>query len=120
MSGGSDTERSTSPKPRNDKREKDKRVGKVRFEKKSNKELQPSSPKKEPKSYAFFSQEIAVTVENPQKRAREEKSNKVDQIAWETCRRIADNKDIAGWLLISSFSPHQLAELIEDERCICV
>ena len=72
VSGGSDTKRSTSPKPRNDKREKNKRVGKVRFEKKSNKELQPSLPKKEPKSYAFFSQEIAVTVKNPQKRAREE------------------------------------------------
>src|ERR1700722_19789920 len=65
VSGDSRRERSESPKPRE---------GKVRFEKESNKESQPTSPKKEPKSYAFFSQEVAVTVENPQKRVKGERS----------------------------------------------
>ena len=90
MSGDNGAERSASPKPRE---------GKVRFEKKSNKELQPTSPKKEPKSYAFFSQEVAVTVENPQKRTRGERSQPpsimMGQAAWETCRRLGDDREIA-------------------------
>jgi len=64
VSGDSGIERSTSPKPREDK---------VIFEKETNKESRPTSPKKNPKSYAFFSQEVAVTVENPQKRVRGER-----------------------------------------------
>ena len=111
MSGDSGTKRSVSPKPRE---------GKVRFEKESNKETRPTSPKKEPKSYAFFSQEVAVTVENPQKRVRGERSqpssNMMGQPAWETCRRLGDDRNIANWFVTDSFKAEELKELIDDKR----
>ena len=111
MSGDSRRERSVSPKPREEK---------VRFEKESNKESQPTSPKKKPKSYAFFSQEVAVTVENPQKRVRGEKSqpsrNMMGQPAWETCKRLGDDRDIANWFVTDSFEAEKLKKLIEDTR----
>ena len=38
------------------------------------------------------------------------------QPAWETCKRLGDDRDIANWFVTDSFEAEELKKLIEDTR----